>query len=246
MILLISDIHCHFELINLQIDYAEKELKVTVSTVIVLGDFGLFEPYLKRFFVRDHQIFNRPVFYIEGNHEDFSAFHKIEKKYQDKMTYLPRSTLHHIDSISFLALGGASYMDAFSTPLESVIKDDDIEQCLKFAGHSIDVVISHDCPNYLNVPNTPGFECYGKTGFAGGEKIRDHLQPRFWIFGHHHKWFEKKLDQTHYIGLAESWNGFVLFDQKDFPTIIKNHITLDNIKKKSYFFSSFMKKKSNY
>ena len=41
MIMIVSDTHCYFDLVNRQIEYAEHDLGHNITRVIHLGDFGL-------------------------------------------------------------------------------------------------------------------------------------------------------------------------------------------------------------
>lgn len=214
MILLISDVHCRFHLVNQQIEHAETTLGQKVSQVVVLGDFGLFDHSLYDFFIRKKERFIRPLAFIEGNHEEFDRFAELVEKYRDCFVYWPRSSVQQVNGLNLLCLGGAAYMDMQSTPRGCEIIDRDIDACLKHPPGSVDIIISHDCPNDIGVPNAPGFEHYGKPGFARGQELIAHFQPRCWVFGHHHKWFQAQAGQTLCQGLAESWNGYALIDDQ--------------------------------
>ncbi|MDT8390558.1 MAG: metallophosphoesterase [Lentisphaeria bacterium] len=220
MILFITDTHCRYDVINRQVEAAESLLNETVSDVIVLGDFGLYEPFLRRFLGRGKPGFSRPVSFIEGNHEDFDHFDRLVRRYRERITHLPRGTVHTKDARAFLALGGAAYMDAHVTPERSVIKPRDIHMCLSHAPDTVDIVLSHDCPDGLGIENRAGFEHYGEPGFVGGKAIADHFHPSHWLFGHHHRCIEKTIGRTTYIGLPQSWEGFaVLSDSGDIRLI---------------------------
>lgn len=223
MILILSDTHCAFHLINTQIEYAQEELGIPISCVIHLGDFGIFKPQLHDFFIRKKNSFLKPVFFIEGNHEDFDSFDSLMKKYNNIFfTHLPRSTVTEICGYRFLSLGGAAYMDAMTTPNAAVIKDHHIDKCLSLAPGEVDIIISHDCPKGIGVPNSPGLEIYGETGFNRGHELEAHFKPKLWIFGHHHKWFELKKNETTYFGLCGTRKGFALLGD-NFELIIINH-----------------------
>lgn len=224
MILLITDVHCQYHLIDLQVAFAEQETACPVSCVIVLGDFGLFEHSLHAFFRRAKRRFTRPVYFIEGNHEEFEAFDDLALQYRDCFTYLPRATIHRLDGVRLLALGGAAYMDAQTTPRGCELKPEDIQHCLELPADGIDIVLSHDCPSGIGVSNCPGFAHYGPPGFPGGKAVADHFAPRLWLFGHHHRWFETSLGPTRYVGLAESWKGFALLDSDLDLRLVRNSI----------------------
>jgi predicted phosphodiesterase len=226
MILLLTDVHCRYHLVNEQIAFAEKEHGETVTSVLVLGDFGLFAHTLQEFFRRRQQRFLRPVFIIEGNHEDFRVFSELVQEYQQEFTYLPRGSVRTIDGIRFLALGGAAYMDAMTTPPGAEIRESDLQACLAHPPGSVDIVLSHDCPQEIGVKNAPGFEHYAPPGFPGGIAIAAYLKPRLWFFGHHHRWFGAELPPTRYHGLPESWNGFILLRDNFQVSLVPHEIPL--------------------
>jgi len=212
MILLISDVQCHYGVINAQLAHATEELGHEVSQILVLGDLGAYETNLHTFFRRDGHRFDRPVSFIEGNHEDFTAFDALVASYADVLTYLPRSSVQQLDRWRMLCLGGTRYMDALSTPMGSEIVERDIVACLAHAPGEVDLVISHDCPMNIGVRGAPGFEHYGVPGIPGSGRIAAHHRPRFWFFGHHHHWHDCEVDGTRYLGLPMSWHGYCLLD----------------------------------
>lgn len=224
MLLFITDTHCRYEVINRQIDAAEELLNETVSEVVVLGDFGLYEPFLRRFLGKGKPGFSRPLSFIEGNHEDFDHFDRLVKRYRTCITHLPRGTVHEKVNRHFLALGGVAYMDAHLTPEGSVIKPRDIQTCLEHAPEAVDIILSHDCPDGVGIENCPGFEHYGKPGFTGGKNIADHFQPSHWLFGHHHRCIEKEIGETVYIGLPQSWEGFAVLSDSGQIKLIQHKI----------------------
>ncbi len=224
MILIVSDTHCYYEMVNIQINYAEKVLGHNISCVIHLGDFGIYKHHLKDYFKKRKGSFNKPLYCIDGNHEDFNNLDKLVKKYKDYFTYLPRGTVHEIEGYRFLALGGSAYMDSMITERGAVITNQQINQCLAHPADSVDIVISHDSPMGVGVPNTPGFEHFGEPGFPRGDEIAAHFKPRLWFFGHHHKWFDSEDAHTVYYGLSGIWKGFGLLDDKYNFTMISNRV----------------------
>lgn len=219
MILVISDVHGQFRVINEQIDFAEARLGKEVAAVVVLGDLGLFEVNLRRFFIRDKQRFKRPLYFIEGNHEDFAAFDGLMNKYGGFFTHFARGTVQCVAGHSFLCLGGARYMDLLNTPMRSEIRDRDIDACLSHPPGSLKIIFSHDCPSGIGVPNTPGLEFYGRPGIARSAELVERYAPALWVFGHHHKWFFARHGGTAFHGLPESWKGFgILGEGGEFTT----------------------------
>lgn len=226
MIMIIGDVHGQFQVINQQISFAETHTGKIIDAVIVLGDMGIYERPLKKFFSTDGKRFSRPVFFIEGNHEEFARFNDLVASYREFMTYLPRGHITTICDIRFLSLGGACYMDALNSPSGSEIKDHDIARCLAHQKGAVDMVITHDCPAGIGVPNSPGLEFYGEPGFARGHELITHYRPQKWFFGHHHRWFVGQIDTTEFLGLPESWKGFGLLDEQRQFTSFDNPVPL--------------------
>ena len=61
MILVISDTHSYYGTVNEQIRYAETELGVPISSVIHLGDFGIYKANLYSFFIKQKEEFIRII-----------------------------------------------------------------------------------------------------------------------------------------------------------------------------------------
>ena len=222
MILVLSDTHSYYGTVNEQIRYAETELGVSISSVIHLGDFGIYKANLYNFFIKQKEAFIRPVYFIEGNHEDFDALPWLTKKYRDYFTHLKRGTVNNIDGYRFLCFGGAEYMDSMITQRGSEISDNDIDDCLAVLPEDVDIVLTHDCPTGIGMPNTPGLEYYGETGFSRSRELVEYFKPKLWLFGHHHKWFEHRDGHTAYYGFAAIWKGFGLLD-KNFKMDVYHH-----------------------
>ena len=130
-ILIIGDVHSQYDVVNQQIQFAEKTIGTKIDAVIVLGDMGIYEKPLKSFFEDDTNAFIRKLYFIDGNHEEFSKFDFLVNQYREFMTYLPRGQVTKIGNFRFLSIGGACYMDALNSPSGSEIKDNEIELCLK-------------------------------------------------------------------------------------------------------------------
>jgi predicted phosphodiesterase len=226
MILLLSDVHCLYEVVNQQIAHAEATTGRPVDAAIILGDVGLFEPQLGRFFRRAGERFTRPTYFIEGNHEDHDHLAALASAYGHILEHLPRSSVRVIDGHRFLCLGGAGYMDAHTTPWSAVITATDIEACLAHPHGAIDAILSHDCPQGIGVPNRPGFEHYGPPGFEGSSSLLAHFAPRFWFFGHHHRWHDYTIGGTRFAGLAQSWKGYGLLDHDGTLRVVQHSVPI--------------------
>ncbi|MBM4310844.1 MAG: hypothetical protein FJ119_07850 [Deltaproteobacteria bacterium] len=225
MILVIADTHCYYGIVNRQIEHAEKMLGMPVDCVLHLGDFGLYREHLHNFFVRQGLRFLRPVYFIEGNHEDFREFDALLARYNGLyFTHLPRATVQTIGPYRMLCMGGAAYMDALNTQPGAVIRDHHINACLALGPDQADIIISHDCPNGIGVPNTPGLEYFGTPGFPRSRELLEHFKPRLWLFGHHHKWFSTEYGGTIFHGLPGSWKGYCLLDNNYKVITVENNV----------------------
>lgn len=225
-LLLLSDVHAHFHVIEAQITHALTDLACPVGEVVVLGDFGMFAPNLYTYFRRQKRRFTRPVSFIEGNHEDFAALAGLVHSYADVVTYLPRNSLHRFGPWRTLCLGGAKYMDAWSTPSGCVIRDEDIAAGLAHPAGSVDLVLTHDCPSGIGVDNTRGLEHYGPPGVDGLASLAANLRPRLWFFGHHHRWHLHAQGETRFYGLPESWLGYALLSPDGEVRQVENEVAL--------------------
>lgn len=224
MILVLCDTHCYYDTINAQVAYAEHTLGHSVSSILHLGDFGVYRSHLNDFFIKQAKHFKRPFYFIDGNHEDFDALPWLVKKYEGYFTYLPRGTVHTIDGYRFLALGGAAYMDSMITEHGAVITNQQINTCLGFPAAGVDIILTHDCPVGIGVPNTPGMDHFGETGFPRSDELAAHFKPKLWLFGHHHKWFSYQDQYTSYYGLCGAWKGFGLLAPDYQFTIVKHQL----------------------
>jgi predicted phosphodiesterase len=225
MILIIGDSHCQYPSINDQIDHAEQQTGSKITSVIQLGDFGIYQKELQKYFNgTKEQCFKRPLYFIDGNHEDFWHFDTLIKKYTKYFTHLPRASVNKIDGYRFLCLGGSAYMDPINTPPGAVITGENIEKCLYHNSQDIDIIISHDCPEGIGVPGTIGFEYCGEPGFPRSREVLDKIKPKLWIFAHHHKWYVAKEQNTQFFGLDVAYNGCAVLDDNFNVTILKHSV----------------------
>ncbi|KAF1079547.1 MAG: hypothetical protein GQF41_4105 [Candidatus Rifleibacterium amylolyticum] len=214
MILISGDVHSQYHVINEQIRHAETVMNRELDAVIVLGDFGIYEQPLHQFFDKEGGHFLRKLYFIDGNHEEFAQFDHLIEKYSHSLNHLSRGKVTQICNRRFLSLGGARYMDALNSPSGSEIRDCDIAHCLAHRADEVDFIITHDCPAGIGVPNAPGMEFYGKPGFERGSELIEHFKPKKWFFAHYHRWFSRKIGESEFFGLPESWKGFGLLDEQ--------------------------------
>lgn len=220
--LIISDIHTRYQVINQQIRHAERNHGVCVARVFVLGDFGFFRQEMNDWFQRSGNRFERPVFCIEGNHEDFAELESLVSRFAGNLTYLSRGSVLELGSMRGLCLGGARYMDAASTPRGCEITPRQIEAAMSHDPAGVDLVLTHDCPAHIGVPQAAGLEHYGPTGVPEFTALAERYRPRWWFFGHHHRWFDTEVDGTRFLGLPRCWQGYVLLPEDGLPLVVEN------------------------
>lgn len=67
------------------------------------------------------------------------------------------------------------------------------------------IMLSHECPTAIKAEalSNPGKRnIQSRTEIALHEMWKIH-QPELWVFGHHHRRVEQKIDKTHFVGLGE-------------------------------------------
>lgn len=158
-----------------------------ISTMIVLGDFGLpwFDCPVDADGIHpiDHTDRNLLKWYNEkpfitlavmGNHDNYDMLEKLPEvdmfggsvlKVCDKIFYLKRGNIYTIENKKFLILGGAKSDDAsWRTPHESwwpqeEMTDDEKTRCLnQFKGAKVDYILSHNGPARGIALTDPWFE----------------------------------------------------------------------------------------
>jgi Icc-related predicted phosphoesterase len=235
MILLISDVHGFFGVINDQITHAEHTFGKRVDRVVVLGDFGLFATKLERFFQRERRAFLRPVQFLDGNHEEFDRFTELLTIYEQHLAHLPRGTVHRLRDHSCLCLGGSSFIDVINTPEPAEIKDHEIDRCLLFKPGEVEIVLTHDSPRGIGVPHSTGWDIHRPVGFPRSRELLEHFSPRLWVFGHHHQWFDRMHAGTRFLGLPISWEGYAILEDDFHLEVVRNRVVPEQSFLKRWF-----------
>jgi len=215
MILFLGDTHAQLMDINRCIDKVQERGFEKPYAVVVVGDFGVFSDVLRPYMMGDKK-FNTKVFFIDGNHEDHSLlkkghmFHEYLTSYTSNPQYIDRAQQIAIGSTTILGLGGAKSVDGSHY---KDIDDKDIGKALA-TNRKFTFIISHECPAGLGVEGSWAFRHARIPGDQRLKYVLDELSPKFWLFGHYHKWFRKQYKDTLVIGLPEAINGGVLYDPK--------------------------------
>jgi predicted phosphodiesterase len=222
LILVLGDVHGELDVINSQIRHARQAMGLRVDAVVQLGDFGVYRDTLRTFFDVRAERFEAPVYFIDGNHEDFLFLETAAARYADRMTYVPRGATLEIGGYRGLFLGGSDYMDPVNTPPGAVISRADVERCLVHDPSEVEIVFTHDCPRRVCVPGQPDFEYCGPTGCAMTDALLERFHPRLWFFAHHHQWFEGAEAGTDFHGLELSFRGYKVLHE-DFRVTTVEH-----------------------
>lgn len=222
-IALLGDIHGTWRELNRAFRKCEDE---GVKTLLQVGDFGYYsrmgQIWPPKHLVMPHDI---TCYWIDGNHEghwqirDNCSPTEPTKVYDyGNIFYWPRGYVLSIDGFNILGIGGAeSYggrgilgRDWFQ---EESITHRNLETALKNCeGKTIDMVISHDCPNHFKVneefrKRAEGFSAPSRHAL---DTILETIKPKFWMAGHYHLAMHGQHEETTWRCVAK--NETVVFD----------------------------------
>ncbi len=177
------------------------------SVVIQLGDFGFWVPgegtemHLDRINDACAEL-GVVLLWVDGNHECHPALNDIPleaegfRRVRSHIIHLPRGFRWTWHGEVWLALGGAHSVDTFmrkegvSVWQEEHISEGDARRAVE--GGPVAVMVTHDCPDNVNIPNlSPG--SFPDHEVARGEEHRqmlgsvvDEVQPLMLFHGHYH------------------------------------------------------------
>lgn len=197
--LIIGDTHGNTTFLKLAIEKAKEQ---DCDAVIQVGDFGWFpklpSPVGEKI-IRDYDF---PVFFIDGNHEDFDDLWQYVADEPDKpiievrknLWYIQRGSNIKIGNINCLFIGGAHSIDKVHRvkgvswfPQEN-LRDVDVAKALSHK--RVDVVFSHDCPDSINIVHDVHPESIWNRHRL--QSIADKYKMiKWWYFGHYHQPYEK-------------------------------------------------------
>lgn len=168
---------------------------------IQLGDFGFKEEY--DWFEKNIDGTKNKILF--GNHDYYPYLHK-DYSLKD-WTY--------IQEYETFCIRGAKSIDQWKKT-EGVdwfrneeIKYWDFKECaIEYEEKQPRVVITHDCPSSIKKYLIEEDHLGDSITNTGLEYCLSKHQPLYWIFGHHHKRFRKKIGRTEFIclGVLESIN----------------------------------------
>jgi len=143
---------------------------------------------------------NTPIYFIRGNHEDFSWLNEISKN--NKITNIDRLNLFHyvVDgTVMKINDSNIAFLGGIETDRENdtSIKLTQYNKLFNYKEREIDILVTHDAPYGIGV----NF----KGQVQGSKKISSlikKIQPRYHIAGHyHHLNGPRMYDHTTYLGL---------------------------------------------
>lgn len=209
-VLLVGDVHGSIAQVRRALDYAEAQ---GVSTVVQLGDFGIWPGEQGRRFIEDvvSELIQRKIWllFVDGNHEDFNQLYDLPLDLEDGtrpvgpfLAHLPRGLRWTWRGVRFAALGGAHSVDRkwrlpeVSWWPEEWVSDSELEQLRE--GDKVDVLFMHDSPSgapnaVCDDPLNPGNKIFPQEDLYEAALHRrrlayavDAVEPA-WIFhGHYH------------------------------------------------------------
>ncbi len=224
-ILLLGDLHKKYPLLK---QYVKN---YNPAVIIQVGDFGYFPELISNFrFLKDIDSAKCPIYFIDGNHENFLELEKLNKKTTNKykqvsdyLYYIPRGTTEEIsDGRKILFMGGAitpewgrgPYMIEFF-PNHECIQSSDM---YTLKDEQIDIVISHTAPidwtHQILQADQVKVNDWSERALS---TILYKYKPKLWYHGHFHigtknifemtntKWFSLEACQTKYPGTEVRW-----------------------------------------
>jgi predicted phosphodiesterase len=207
------------------IDYAHD---LGAEGIVHLGDFGVWpskegQKFLKA--VSDRLVEHRMwLGFVDGNHEDFRYLAGLRgeqeypvlsdhpKEILPRVTHLTRGMRWSWHGQTWMSLGGATSLDkVYRAEGRDWFRDEAITyvQAKKAVkGGPVRVMIAHDCPASVDVPNIPPRSSWRPDALAVSDAHRsllqqvvDEVQPQLYFHGHFHSAYTKNVDGTAYVGL---------------------------------------------
>lgn len=201
--LIIGDVHGRFDklanIINATTNY---------DIALQVGDMGIFPTYLEKY----SDILNnmkKRVNFVDGNHEHFNYLEDYSNFILNTyhLNHMTRGTIKRIYDKYILFIGGAESIDSnLRIPGDTIFPEESISQLdfnkiskkLETHNSRIDIVISHTCPDFIDIGNNDIYKSPSRTALT---QIYNIVQPKLWFFGHFHKYYETQYNNTKFYGL---------------------------------------------
>lgn len=181
------------------------------DVILHLGDFGYrFESRFLRALTAALNRADMPLLFIDGNHESYPTLLRYPirgnglRQLTDRIWHLPRGFRWDWAGRRFLALGGAHSVDRpWRTPQVSWWPQETIttaEAEHAIAGGVADVLLSHDCPDGVDIPGLRPDRFPAAEIRAADQHRRvlravvDEVRPLAVWHGHYHQAYERIVD----------------------------------------------------
>ena len=227
-LLCVGDVHTNIEALQELISTVDKD----ISAVLQVGDFELYQSkasidqekkYLEKLNKMEDarrlkskllnlelKPFDIPVYYIKGNHDDFDNLGSTYLKYLN-IHYINQGEILDIDGVKIGGVGG------IHSPIRKELKAEELEGydrrfytleevrsvVRKALSTNIDVVLTHQAPTGL-IPerNTKRWKPYWDEGTKDFVDLLKMPKLRWYIHGHHHVNYTKKVGDVNCVGLG--------------------------------------------
>ena len=169
------------------------------NIVLQCGDFGYWPKFFKdRFdYLKDNPI---PIYFCDGNHEDYESLKNIECEVYPNIYYMKRTKILNINNLNIMFIGGAESIDGnmrtlgYDYFLEESISQKDF---INLPDTKIDIIISHTCPMEVNIKRYNEKQ----SSRIALSYILEMYQPKLWYFGHYHSFKEGNYKNTKWFCL---------------------------------------------
>ena len=221
----------------------EKAQEYGCDSVFIVGDYGYYPLMGPGMDFLDEctrlcNLFNMPLFWLDGNHEDFGTLQRMHKglsihdnfiEVRPSIFYSPRGHVFEWDGVRFMTVGGAFSINRIDMKLgEDWFLEEELtlrEARRAMSRGKVDIMLTHDAPKRSNVFDyTPWCKTIegAKMGRNLVDQIVDTAQPSLLIHGHYHVPYRENHGQLTIRGLAHNkWQGsindcFWIIDTKDY------------------------------
>jgi len=238
-LLVVGDVHAHLETLKNLVN----SLKDRICAVVQVGDFELYQSkqaidremkYLTKYNkVNDAQALKRkilnkdlepfpvPVYYINGNHEDFE---NLDTEYLKHLNihYIPQGSIVEVGDYVIGGVGGVHSSSKRTYKTEDLEGADkrfytlgDVEKLLNdHRSNRINVMVTHQASAGL-IPERKAkkWKPYWEEGTKDFEKLLNLPKLRHYIHGHHHVNYSIKKGGVDCIGLGhfgKNKNSYVI------------------------------------
>jgi len=232
-----GDIHGHVHKFHHVLQKVVKEYEI--SAAIQVGDFGI-----SRKTIRVLQAlggFPIPVYFVDGNHEDFRFLWRAMKKgtikewEKENLFYQPRGSTLEVQGVKMGFFGGALHIGRPQKIIKgNLITTDELNRAVsEFSQFSPEILVTHSCPAGIGV-GMQGLEIHHwgvvnhilMAGFDPGPKAdygeTQHAllwnqmvqRPKLWVYGHFHEQKTTEVEGTKFVSLPclEHYHEYVIWD----------------------------------